>query len=961
MDNDFLSNNKIVRIEILENIGEVNYTTKSGEQYQGSLKDILNHKKEINSNFNIKQKCKELTNSFFQRRRLQERINPVIVEVLNDNEKIYQYINCVKNNEKLFFELKHDTRESSLNFIKRRMMNRMAKYEEKLGAEINRYKSLFKKIIDNTKEQYDKVKKAIIEEPLIEGKYYDALDLLDKAKKYHIVYGSMELEDIEKTVSDCAKWYMENGYYDNSTECISSLSGIIQNEARNYYFIKSKQEYEKGNLNNYKSLLQEYALKSCDLDKLRIKNEYLKGNRAKAKELYNKLINRLGIKLNDKEMEISLKNGIVRGVYYLNDSANGKYREVKLIGDEMIQKESEKYHPIFPKKDNKVDIQEAENKEVNHDIRKDNIQISKQVEQPKPIRKITRSEIDEIIKRNDKMSDIEKYQNGGISTILDDLSDYLKLNKDNDIQQYLETILSDFDKAYAVDLVNENIGENGKYNPVIFNSITNIYKNGIKNKEDDILARNPEKYKYYMYILNQTLGNDNNVNKKISNEKKKEIKAVYKQYGEIIDEGYFNEIKKKNLEQTKTLKDRLIADQKYSQAIYELNINTDSNRIRLMTLAEDLKNGVYSKVMGRFTNKKEFDYEFNDRIKEFEDGNEIDFKTIELLGDICYEGITDNFKNTVVEPNKGLAKKLYTKLLSGKDIDSKICNRLLTLYKEDSDTNSIKEIKKIIKNNSFKIEKEKTDNEINTGNVYVCSDLHGQYEIYNDIMNQLKDNDKLYILGDVIDRGPGGINILQDIIKSNGRVELFMGNHEYMMMQSLIQNDKNVEDIWLSSSNDGKVTKDRFDSLSEQEKNNIKNLLLNSLVYKEVEVNNEKLHLVHAKAIQETNKKQETVKDFLETGRKDKLEEAVWTRKGDKKFTNSEVWKEEEIGKENIFTIIGHTPTNGTIEISDNYVDIDCGVSYFSNECLLRLNDGKVLYIDNFSRCQEQTKDESER
>ena len=141
----------------------------------------------------------------------------------------------------------------------------------------------------------------------------------------------------------------------------------------------------------------------------------------------------------------------------------------------------------------------------------------------------------------------------------------------------------------------------------------------------------------------------------------------------------------------------------------------------------------------------------------------------------------------------------------------------------------------------------------------------------------------------------------------------------------------------------------------------IKNLLLNSLVYKEIEVNNERLHLVHAKAIQETNKQQETVRDFLDTGRQNQLEEAVWTRKGDKKSTTNGVWKEEEIGKENIFTIIGHTPTDGTIEISDNYVDIDCGASYFSNECLLRLNDGKVVYIDNFGRCKEQMKDENER
>ena len=958
MDNEFLSNDKIVRIEILENIGEVRYTTNKGEQYQGFLMEILNRQKEINNNFNIKQKCKELTKSFFQRRRLERKINPIIVEVLNDNDEIYKYINCVKNNEKLFFELKHNTINSSLSFRKRRMMNKMAKYEEKLGAEIERYKTFFERIKDNVKEQYNRIKKEIIEEPLVDEEYFNALEKLRKAKKYHITYGSKELEEIEKTISGCAEWYMDNNYFDDSTECIEKLNGLIQKEAREYYLKKSKREYEIGNIEGYQRLLQEYAIKSCNFVKLNIKNEYLKGNRAKAKSIYIDLLDRLGIRLSEQELKKSLMSGIATGEYFVEEPSTEVFKAVKIIGNENINNQNN----IMLKRENKVTYQENENAKVNSDIRKDKIQFMNKESQSNPLRNIKRREIEEIIGKNNKMSDIEKYQNGELSRVIIDLSDYLKVNKDTEVQKYLENILNEFDNIYATDLINENIGENKKYNPTIFDSLTYIYKDGIKNEKENVLSINPDKYKYYMYILRQTLGNDNTSKIKISEQRKQEIKEIYKDYGEIIDEGYFNIIKEKNLEQTKTLKNRLIADQKYSQAISELNINTNSDRIRLMTLAEDMKNGVYSKVMGRYTNKKEFDFEFNDRIKDIEDGKEVDSRTIELLGDIGYEGIKDNFNNVVVEPNKELAKKIYTKLLSNKGISSKICNRLLTLYKEDDkDIKTMREIKKVMRNNGFKRETETIEENTKNGNIYVCSDLHGQYEVYEEIINQLNDNDKLYILGDVIDRGPGGISILQDIAKRNGRVELFMGNHEYMMMQSLILNNKNAEKIWLSGSNDGKVTKEAFDVLSEQEKEKIKNLLLNSLVYKEIEVNNERLHLVHAKAIQETNKQQETVRDFLDTGRQNQLEEAVWTRKGDKKSTTNGVWKEEEIGKENIFTIIGHTPTDGTIEISDNYVDIDCGASYFSNECLLRLNDGKVVYIDNFGRCKEQMKDENER
>ena len=182
-----------------------------------------------------------------------------------------------------------------------------------------------------------------------------------------------------------------------------------------------------------------------------------------------------------------------------------------------------------------------------------------------------------------------------------------------------------------------------------------------------------------------------------------------------------------------------------------------------------------------------------------------------------------------------------------------------------------------------------------------------------------------------------------------------------MMLQSLFLGNKQVEKVWTSDSNEGKKTKEDFDKLSVEEKGKIKDLLLNALVYKEVNTGDEKIHLVHAKAIQDSNKKEERVKDLLNTERQEDLETAVWTRKGDKKSSeNDEVWKDEEIGKDNEFTIIGHTPTSGTIDLAKGYVNIDCGSSYFGNECLLRINDGKVMYVDNFEGCKQQMKDEHE-
>ena len=48
---------------------------------------------------------------------------------------------------------------------------------------------------------------------------------------------------------------------------------------------------------------------------------------------------------------------------------------------------------------------------------------------------------------------------------------------------------------------------------------------------------------------------------------------------------------------------------------------------------------------------------------------------------------------------------------------------------------------------------------------YVISDIHGQYEPFKRILQQINfsDDDVLYVLGDAIDRGPDGIKILKEI------------------------------------------------------------------------------------------------------------------------------------------------------------------------------------------------------
>ena len=60
--------------------------------------------------------------------------------------------------------------------------------------------------------------------------------------------------------------------------------------------------------------------------------------------------------------------------------------------------------------------------------------------------------------------------------------------------------------------------------------------------------------------------------------------------------------------------------------------------------------------------------------------------------------------------------------------------------------------------------------------IYVMSDIHGCDSRYRNILKQikLKSDDHLYILGDVIDRGPNGLGILRETMKKENITLLIM-------------------------------------------------------------------------------------------------------------------------------------------------------------------------------------------
>ena len=66
--------------------------------------------------------------------------------------------------------------------------------------------------------------------------------------------------------------------------------------------------------------------------------------------------------------------------------------------------------------------------------------------------------------------------------------------------------------------------------------------------------------------------------------------------------------------------------------------------------------------------------------------------------------------------------------------------------------------------------------------IYVMSDIHGRIDLFDAMLEKinLQKGDKLYVIGDCIDRG-GGLQVLQKIIELHKKnmCDLILGNHEY--------------------------------------------------------------------------------------------------------------------------------------------------------------------------------------
>lgn len=217
------------------------------------------------------------------------------------------------------------------------------------------------------------------------------------------------------------------------------------------------------------------------------------------------------------------------------------------------------------------------------------------------------------------------------------------------------------------------------------------------------------------------------------------------------------------------------------------------------------------------------------------------------------------------------------------------------------------------------------------GFTYVCSDLHGEevrLRLLLDLIHFTED-DTLYILGDVIDRTPGGIEILKLIIASPN-MKMLLGNHESMMLDAYDPNGRKTDLLrWINRG--GTCTFHEFQHhCGADEREGILTYLAGVPTYLEVTVNGQRFNLVHASPGFDR-------------------EDHLWGR-----IDNNTIFPSG-------ITICGHTPT--TYYFKDRYdgpnrifrakdapfIDIDCGCGYETDVMrrlgCLRLDDLKEFYV----------------
>lgn len=231
--------------------------------------------------------------------------------------------------------------------------------------------------------------------------------------------------------------------------------------------------------------------------------------------------------------------------------------------------------------------------------------------------------------------------------------------------------------------------------------------------------------------------------------------------------------------------------------------------------------------------------------------------------------------------------------------------------------------------------------------IYAMSDLHGEYEKFLAMLEKIgfQGSDTLYLLGDLVDRGPQPMKLLQDIAK-RPNVYPLMGNHEIMALLVLKQlvlpvTPENIDEIldldllrqiavW--ERNGGQVTMQQFQALPPKQRYELLEFMESFGWYETVDVGERGFLLVHAGL--GGYRPEKKLEEYS-------LEELTVVRPD---------YGMQYFPDDSIYVLSGHTPTKfisgkWVIYHNCNNIVIDCGAAIGGRLACLCLDTMEEFYL----------------
>ncbi len=235
---------------------------------------------------------------------------------------------------------------------------------------------------------------------------------------------------------------------------------------------------------------------------------------------------------------------------------------------------------------------------------------------------------------------------------------------------------------------------------------------------------------------------------------------------------------------------------------------------------------------------------------------------------------------------------------------------------------------------------------------YVISDIHGCLDQFHELLEKIdfKEDDRLYVLGDMVDRGEAPLEVLHEVVSMKNAIPLW-GNHDllaYLNLRDIVFEEENgveralvpeEEGFMLWFNDGGSATAKEFAELTEESRTMIMDDFKALRVYEMIELNGKSFILTHADLGNFSPDKE--ISDYS-------LEELLFSR--------------PDIGKRyfddpDTFIVNGHTPTpllnaehEAKVLEENGHILIDCGCVYGGRLAAYRLDDGQKFYVEGPDR-----------